>query len=192
MATAVGAFAGTNIDDFVLLLLLFVRLRDQAVPPWRIVAGQFLGFTVLVAVSAAAALGLTFLSNGWVGLLGLIPLALGIRGLLHARGASTELDSVRTTSVLSVLAVTVANGGDNISVYALLFRSIGAPDSVVAVVVFYALLGLWCALAALLCSRTPVSPMVTLGHWLVPAVFVIIGLVIVFRSGLIPQLLGHL
>ena len=40
---------------------------------------------MLVAASAVAALGLLVVPDRWVGLLGLVPLTLGIRGLVAAR-----------------------------------------------------------------------------------------------------------
>jgi cadmium resistance protein CadD (predicted permease) len=91
--------------------------------------------------------------------------------------------------MLPVALVTVANGGDNISVYALLFRTSGVTDTVVAIGVFFVLLGLWCVAAGVLSSRKAVvTPLLRLGHWLVPAVFVAIGVVILVRSGVLPRL----
>lgn len=60
LATALGVFAGTNLDDIVVLTVLFLSARAVARPrPWQIWTGQYLGIAVLVAVSAVTALGLT-------------------------------------------------------------------------------------------------------------------------------------
>lgn len=59
VAAAVGLFAGTNVDDIIVLTVLFLTWRASGRPrPWQIVTGQYLGVGVLVAVSAVAALGL--------------------------------------------------------------------------------------------------------------------------------------
>jgi cadmium resistance protein CadD (predicted permease) len=188
-AGAVAAFAGTNLDDFVVLLVLFLHVRQQQGRWWQVVTGQFIGFAALVAASVVGALGLTFLTDGWVGLLGLLPLALGVRGLLQARRGAEDDERPRVAGMLPVALVTVANGGDNISVYALLFRTSGVTDTVVAIGVFFVLLGLWCVAAGVLSSRKAVvTPLLRLGHWLVPAVFVAIGVVILVRSGVLPRL----
>jgi cadmium resistance protein CadD (predicted permease) len=55
VAEAVGLFAGTNIDDVVVLTVLNAASRAGGRPRrWEIWAGQYAGFGVLVGVSLAA------------------------------------------------------------------------------------------------------------------------------------------
>src|SRR6516225_7415047 len=83
IVTAIAMFAATNIDDAVVLVVLNVASRAGGLPKrWEIWAGQYLGFSVLLLVSFLAALGLRVVRVEWVGLLGLIPVLLGIRGLV--------------------------------------------------------------------------------------------------------------
>jgi cadmium resistance protein CadD (predicted permease) len=85
VAAAVGMFAGTNVDDLLVLTVLFLSSRATGRPrPWQIWAGQYVGVGALVAVSAAAAAGLAIVPDGWIWLLGLVPLGLGLRGLIRA------------------------------------------------------------------------------------------------------------
>ena len=51
---------------------------------WQIWAGQYAGVGALVAISLAAAFGLKIVPENWLWILGLIPLALGLRKLLIA------------------------------------------------------------------------------------------------------------
>ncbi|MFG1860248.1 cadmium resistance transporter [Microbispora bryophytorum] len=82
LGTAFAVFAGTNVDDVVILTVLFLSARAKGWPhPWPIVTGQYAGIAALVLVSGVAALGLAVIPDQWVGLLGLVPLALGVRGL---------------------------------------------------------------------------------------------------------------
>lgn len=60
----------TNLDDLVVLTVLFVASTRGSLRPWRIVAGQYLGMSALIAISVVAALGLTVIPEEWVGLLG--------------------------------------------------------------------------------------------------------------------------
>ncbi|MEV4093736.1 cadmium resistance transporter [Streptosporangium saharense] len=176
IGTAAAVFAGTNVDDIVILTVLFLAARAKGVPrPWKIVVGQYAGIAALVAVSAVAALGLTVVPDRWVGLLGLVPFGLGVRGLL-AKG-----DDARpvASGVVSIAGVTIANGADNISVYTPLLRTAGTAASLVTVAVFAVLVAFWCVAASWLGSHRKVIDLVERwGRWLVPVVFMVIGAVI--------------
>lgn len=73
---AVTAFAATNIDDIVILMLFFTQSNNFR--PRHIIIGQYLGFTVLIAASLPGFFGGMLLPRAWVGLLGLLPLVIGI------------------------------------------------------------------------------------------------------------------
>jgi cadmium resistance protein CadD (predicted permease) len=180
LVAAVGVFAGTNVDDLLVLTVLFLAASRSGRPrPWQVWVGQYAGIAVLVAISGAAALGLTLLPDRWIGLLGLIPLALGVRGLLSAvrdRGADPPPVA---TGLVSVAAVTIANGSDNIAVYTPVFRTAGVVGSLVTIAVFAVLTAVWCAAGSWLGGhRRVVTVIGRWGHWLVPLVFVAIGLTI--------------
>lgn len=193
LGTAFAVFAGTNVDDVVILTVLFLSARAQGRPrPWQIVTGQYAGIAALVAVSGVAALGLAVVPDQWVGLLGLVPLALGVRGLVAAvrsSGGDDDPAPAVATGVLSVAGVTVANGADNVSVYTPLFRSIGPAATLLTIAVFAALVAVWCAAASWLGSHKKIIKFAErFGHWLVPIVFIVIGALIVLDSGVIGRL----
>ncbi|MGW0809195.1 cadmium resistance transporter [Nonomuraea sp. NPDC002799] len=192
LATAAGMFAGTNVDDIIVLTVLFLSSRAGGRPrPWQIWGGQYAGIAVLVLVSVVAALGLTIIPDDWVGLLGLVPLALGLRGLvsaLRARarardggggGGGGQAASPVASGLFSVAGVTIANGADNISVYTPVFRTIGAGPVLVTIGVFAVGVALWCLAGSWLGSHQKVVEIVErYGHWLVPVVFMILGMLI--------------
>lgn len=144
-------FVSTNIDDILLLAAFF---SDPAVTPRQVVAGQFLGMAALVAASVACALLAARVPDGWIGLLGLAPLALGLRGLWALwRGEAEEDEDLEERPrgggsrfrALAVASVTVANGGDNLGVYIPLFSS--APGLIpLHAAVFAVMTGALCAL----------------------------------------------
>jgi cadmium resistance protein CadD (predicted permease) len=194
LAAAVGVFAGTNVDDLVVLTVLFLSARTAGRPrPWQIWAAQYAGISFLVAASAIAALGLTILPNEWVGLLGLGPFALGVRGLvvaIRARGDDEPPAPATAVGLVSVAGVTIANGADNISVYTPMFRTLGQADSLVTVAVFAALVAVWCLAGSWLGGHKKIIEVVRrFGHWIVPVVFMLIGAMIVMKSGVIGRLL---
>jgi cadmium resistance transport/sequestration family protein len=188
---AAAVFVGTDVDDLVVLTLLFLTARATGRPrPWQIWAGQYAGIAVLVLISALAALGLTLIPDRWVGLLGVVPIALGARGLIGAFRGDDEDEPPVAAGALSVAGVTIANGADNIAVYTPLFRTLGLGDSLLVGASFAALVAVWCVAASWLGSHRRVTALVErYGHWVVPLVFIAIGVVIVIESGVAGRLL---
>src|SRR2546421_11840656 len=85
------AFITTNIDNLLLLILLFSQ------PDFKkrhIVTGQYLGFIVIIIVSILGYFSKFLLPLAWIGFLGLVPIIIGIRGmreLLHKRKRKREV-----------------------------------------------------------------------------------------------------
>ncbi|MGY0232699.1 cadmium resistance transporter [Longispora urticae] len=194
MAAAVGVFAGTNVDDLLVLTVLFLSFRATGRPGrWQIWGGQYLGVGALVAVSALAALGLQVVPDRWVGLLGLVPIGLGVRGLVGAfrAGGDNEEGTRIAGGWLAVAGVTVANGADNVSVYTPMLRSIGVAEGLVTVGVFAVLVAVWCVAGSWLGShRRVVAVIERHGQWIVPVVFVVIGAAIIAESGVVGRALA--
>jgi len=195
IVAAIGLFAATNIDDIVVLTVLFLASARGALPGWKVVAGQYLGFIALVAISSLAAAGLTIVPDEWVGLLGLVPLAIGVYGLirtLRRRGDDDGDDesSISAGGLLGVAGITIANGADNISLYTPVFRTNPVPDTIVTIIVFLVLVAVWCLVARFVgTSKAVTEALEKLEHWLVPAVFIGLGLYILIESGVIVRLI---
>ncbi|MGC4786055.1 cadmium resistance transporter [Micromonospora zamorensis] len=194
LSTAGGAavvFAATDIDDIVILTLFFVAARTTGRPrPWQIVAGQYLGIGALALASAVVAAGLLVVPDPWTGLLGLLPIALGVRAL---RASDDDVTPAVVTGTLGVAGVTIANGADNVAVYVPVFRALGAADSAVFLLVFVLLIALWCAAGAWLGGHPRVVRLVErAGHWLVPTIFIGVGVLILVSSGVLGRLVDLL
>lgn len=195
--TAVGLFTATNIDDIVVLTVLFVASARGALPGWKVVAGQYAGFVTLVAISVVAAAGLTIIPDKWVGFLGLIPLAIGIFGLVRTLRRQDDDDddddAISAVGLLGVAGITIANGADNISLYTPVFRTSSVQDSVVTIIVFLVLVAVWCLIARFIGTSKTVSELLErVEHWLVPAVFIGLGLYILIESGVLVRLVEAL
>lgn len=112
IAASVTTFAATNIDDLFLLVVFCAR----RVPMRRVMAGQFLGFAGIVAISLiglwAAALTIP---RAWFRVLGFLPLAVGIKHLFHFHKNGEQPAS--KFNVLSIAGITLANGADNVGIY---------------------------------------------------------------------------
>src|SRR5919199_6030580 len=133
---AITAFVATNIDDIVILLLFFAQV-DANFRRRHIVVGQYLGFTLLIIASLPGFFGGLVVPSEWIGLLGLLPIAIGIKQLVNRQKDTAQVQTVTSdfepsspsnsivsflSSVLSpqtykVAAVKGSNGGGNISIY---------------------------------------------------------------------------
>ena len=82
-STGLTAFTATNLDDILILMLFFSQV-NAAFRKRHIVAGQYLGFTALVLASLPSFLGGLLLPRPCIGLLGLVPIAIGISRLVNA------------------------------------------------------------------------------------------------------------
>lgn len=182
------AFGATAVDDLIIVTILFTSSRATGRPrPTTIVLGQHAGFAIIVGTSLAAAAGMQSISDRWVGLLGLIPIALGTRGLWRLRlrnGETTAAQPPIASSVAGIAAITLANGSDNIGVFTPLFRNLPPTTALLTAAGFMASAGALCALGALLGShRGTVAILRKVDHWLVPAVFIAIGVLIMASTG---------
>lgn len=186
--TAGIAFAATNVDDLVVLTFLFAQTGPQ-LRGWHIVGGQYLGFTALVALSLAGYLGALVVPLAWIGLLGLVPIAMGVRAFLR-RDEPDDMAppaGLAGRQSLGVAAVTIANGGDNIGIYTPLFAAGGADALPVTLAVFFALLGVWCWLGARLARQPALARAVARhGRQLIPLVLVGLGFYILVACGTLP------
>jgi cadmium resistance protein CadD (predicted permease) len=192
VAEAAGLFAITNVDDVVVLSLFFGRTAGQHGAARRIVAGQYLGFTAILAITVAAAYGATFLPESAIAYLGLLPLALGLWAAWqawkqHRQGDSGEQqpgDKQEGPKALQVAAVTFANGSDNIGVYLPVFAKAGITRITVYVAVFLVLVGVWCAAGWFFATRPAIASVIgRWGHILHPLVLIALGLFILIQGG---------
>jgi cadmium resistance transport/sequestration family protein len=192
--TGITAFTATNLDDIIILLLFFSQV-NAVFRRQHIVMGQYFGFTALVLVSLSGFFGSLLFPRPWVGMLGLVPIAIGISRLLNRdtddSDENTEaepsqrsfLSSFFSPQTYSVAAVTFANGGDNVGIYVPLFASCTWESLLVVLSVFFSLVGVWCYTAYQL-TRLPgiADLLIRYGNYLVPFVLIGLGVLILIDS----------
>lgn len=194
ISTGVAAFSATNIDDIVLLTLFFSQV-NTTFRHWHIIAGQYLGFSVLIIASLPGFFGGYFLPQPWVGLCGLLPISIGIKCFFDQDDDSqeSEIEKIQQQSLLtkfiniqtySVAAITVANGSDNISIYVPLFASSTWESLLIILGVFFTLVGLLCYIAYILTHQQAIADVLTrYGNNFMPFVLIGLGAFIIFKSG---------
>ncbi len=195
ISTGMTAFTATNLDDILILLLFFSQV-NTVFRRRHIVFGQYLGFTALVLASLPGFFGRLIFPPDWIGMLGLLPIAIGLSRLLNPETEDSEveaelgqsqksfLSSFLSPQTYSVAAVTVANGGDNIGIYVPLFASNTLESLAVILAVFFTLVGVWCYAAYRLIQMRAIADSLTrYGNQLVPFVLIGLGVAILVKSG---------
>jgi cadmium resistance protein CadD (predicted permease) len=187
---AVGAalFAGTNVDDVVVLALLSAASRTSGRPRrWEIWGGQYAGFAVLAGASLAAGRGLALIPRHWLWPLALFPIGLGLVMLVEAVRSARRGERPPPPSpggVAGVAALTIVNGADDLASYTPFFATSSVAQTVVTLAVFAAGVAVWCLAGWLLAARGPVRDTVgRYGHWILPAAFIAIGLYTLHETG---------
>lgn len=196
----ITSFTATNIDDLVVLMFFFAQV-NTTFGIRHIIVGQYWGFTALIIASLLGFFGGLIVPRAWIGLLGLVPIIIGISQLLKLNKAEEEVQAVsdvhqantsRRSTIsrflspqsLNVAAVTFANGGDNIGIYVPLFASSDLASLGVILAVFFLMIGVWCYIAYLLTRHPQIVRILTrYGHAIVPFVLIGLGIYILIESG---------
>ncbi len=206
-----AAFA-TTFDDNIYLTAFFGKV-NRTFHPKHIILGEFVGFTALVLASLPGFFGGLFLPEAWIGLLGILPIIIGITNLMNLnsdgdaiqdvsvkfsksvkprRYKQSLLATLRDPQTYRVSAVTIANGGNNIGIYVPLFASSNLPSLGVILCVCYLTVGVWCFLSYNLTRNPLMAPlMARYGRKVFPFVLIWLGFSIMMKSGtfqLVPSL----
>ena len=184
---AIGLFVTTNLDDLFILLGFF---SDPKFRPRQIAIGQLLGIATLYAVSVVASLLALVVLPAYIGFLGLLPIGIGLKKIWELRrgGGSDEDDEATAKrgrwNALTVAAITISDGGDNLSVYIPVFAT-RTHAEVAAIGAVFALMTLvWLRASFRLTShRTLGAPIRRYGHRVVPFVLVGLGCYILYSAG---------
>ena len=195
------AFFATNIDDLFILMMFFAQVNGS-LKKRQIVVGQYLGFAALLIISGLGFCGTLVVPQEWIGLLGLVPMAMGVRKLIRRRETIPQTEKVAsriyrvpnatTTSVFSslfspqtygVATVTFANGGDNIGIYVPLFASGSLGRMGVIMGVFLVLIGVWCHVGFKLVQQPIIAQVLArYGHIVMPLVLIGLGIYILVEN----------
>jgi cadmium resistance protein CadD (predicted permease) len=183
---AAAAFAACNIGEMFILMNFYLDRRFSTA---EVVTGQYISAALLVALCLVIAFGLAAVSPAWLHWLGVLPIFIGIRNLMRAKTLLREelQEEERTVrrmgvNLLSVTAVTFADGSDNVGVFAPLFAHQSAAQNTVSVLVFLVLIGMWCYVAHYLLHHKKLGRHIRRwGVYIAPIALILIGLYILFQ-----------
>ena|SRR5918992_3343467 len=187
------AFVATNIDDLLILIAFFANSHRFPLP--QIVLGQYSGMGALLAISIVGSLIALIVPDNLIGLIGIFPIAIGIRELLELlkNGDNNEEEEEwaakqlpqsrrrrrrRMTAYLPFLTVAAVtfSGGEEIGIYTSVFATYHEVSEIIIIVlVVMVLTGVWCTVAYHLVNRPQIASSIKrIGTVALP--FVLIGL----------------
>ncbi|HLO57382.1 MAG TPA: cadmium resistance transporter [Bacteroidales bacterium] len=176
------AFVSSNIDDLFILVLFY---GNKSYANKEVILGQFLGIFALTAIGIAGSLIGLFIPQKYIGLLGIIPLFIGLKELYklithrnhdkHDVGYASNKNKIWT-----VAGVCFANGGDNIGIYIPLFATVNWSGKFAFFMLFMLMTYLWCRIAMHI-TKYPLmqSALKKYGHLVTPFVFILLGIYII-------------
>lgn len=210
---ATVAYAATNIDN---LFVLLAFLAQAGAGRRRVIAGQYAGSLTLVAGSLLLAALLMRLPAGYAGLLGLLPIGVGLSKAWErfapgrapqkqagqdARRAAADTPASadaaglgptgRGSSGWTVAGVAVANGSDNLAVYVPLYASHSHSENALISLVFIVMIGLWCAAAVWLVEHPLLgAPIRRYDTALLPLILLAIGVSVIVQNDTLQAVFG--
>ncbi|MFD3243085.1 CadD family cadmium resistance transporter [Staphylococcus simulans] len=196
--TAVILYTATALDLLVILLIYFARAQTKR--EYRdIYIGQFLGSGALIVISLFFAFVLHYVPEKWMlGLLGIIPLYLGIKVALfddcegEAR-AKRELDKKGLSKLVGIVTlVTLAScGADNIGLFVPYFVSLTLAQVIVTLIVFVIMIFLLVFSAQKLAKVPGIGETVEkYNRWIMAIIYIGLGLYILIENKTIQTLLS--
>ena len=188
---AISAFTATNIDDILILTIFFAQV-DSKFRPRHILIGQYLGFGLLILASLPGYFGGLIIDHKWIGLLGLLPIAIGIKHLFQKQEEVTlqtctipeqGKSPLIAPQTYHVAAVTFANGGDNIGIYIPLFASSNTASLSITIATFLVMIAVWCYAAYQFSTHPAIAKFLSkYSDAIVPFVLIGLGLYILYES----------
>lgn len=209
MLLAVMAFVVTMLDEIFILLALFL---DPNISYKKVVVGQYIGVTIILVISGLSFLFKFIVPEGWIGLLGIIPIYFGIKELIkHYKKTKEEETFVKindyeivtvkeyeeiklkeynfrkffksNSKVFFVTFIAVSNGMDSVGVYAPLFASMTWFAMLSLDVIFLILTGITCILPYFIVRNPIVGKVIRkIGYNLNPYILIGLGLIIFIEN----------
>jgi cadmium resistance protein CadD (predicted permease) len=191
VGVGIAAFVSTNIDDLFILMVFFATPRF---PSSQIVLGQYIGMGSLIGISLAGSLITLILPHNLIGLIGLFPIAIGIKELLelHKKGDEEDDEKIakkllrrrKTQLPFLTVAAVIFSGGEEIGIYTTLFATNNEVGAIIILIsVVMVLTAFWCFLANYLVRHSFLANIFrSIGSRVLPYVLIGLGIYILVEA----------
>ena len=189
VVTSIILYSGTAVDLLIILMLFFAKRKSRK-DIINIYLGQFLGSVSLILLSLLFAFVLNYIpSKEILGLLGLIPIFLGLKVLLlgDSDGEAIAKDGLRKDEknlIFLVAMITFAScGADNIGVFVPYFITLNLANLIVALLTFLVMIYLLVFSAQKLAQVPSVGETLEkYSRWFVAVVYLGLGIYILIEN----------
>ena len=200
IVTAAILYIATALDLLVILLMFFARAKTRK--EYRdIYIGQYVGSVALIVISLFFAFVLNYVPEKWIlGLLGLIPIYLGIKVAIYGDSdgeerAKKELNEKGLSKLVGTVAiVTIAScGADNIGLFVPYFVTLSVTNLLITLFVFLILIFFLVFTAQKLANIPGVGEIVEkFSRWIMAVIYIALGLYIIIENDTIGTILGFI
>lgn len=195
VVTSIILYSGTAVDLLIILMLFFAKRKSRK-DIINIYLGQFLGSVSLILLSLLFAFVLNYIpSKEILGLLGLIPIFLGLKVLLlgDSDGEAIAKDSLRKDDknlIFLVAMITFAScGADNIGVFVPYFITLNLANLIVALLTFLVMIYLLVFSAQKLAQVPSVGETLEkYSRWFIAVVYLGLGIYILIENNVFDML----
>lgn len=189
IVTSIILYSGTAVDLLIILMLFFAKRKSRK-DIINIYLGQFLGSISLILLSLLFAFVLNYIpSKEILGLLGLIPIFLGLKVLLlgDSDGEAIAKDGLRKDNknlIFLVAMITFAScGADNIGVFVPYFTTLNLANSIVTLLTFLVMIYLLVFSAQKLAQVPSVGETLEkYSRWFIAVVYLGLGMYILIEN----------
>ena len=189
VVTSIILYSGTAVDLLIILMLFFAKRKSRK-DIINIYLGQFLGSVSLILLSLLFAFVLNYIpSKEILGLLGLIPIFLGLKVLLlgDSDGEAIAKDGLRKDNknlIFLVAMITFAScGADNIGVFVPYFTTLNLANLIVALLTFLVMIYLLVFSAQKLAQVSSVGETLEkYSRWFIAVVYLGLGIYILIEN----------
>ena len=189
VVTSIILYSGTAVDLLIILMLFFAKRKSRK-DIINIYLGQFLGSVSLILLSLLFAFVLNYIpSKEILGLLGLIPIFLGLKVLLlgDSDGEAIAKEGLRKDNknlIFLVAMITFAScGADNIGIFVPYFTTLNLADLIVALLTFLVMIYLLVFSAQKLAQVPSVGETLEkYSRWFIAVVYLGLGMYILIEN----------
>ena len=195
VVTSIILYSGTAVDLLIILMLFFAKRKSRK-DIINIYLGQFLGSVSLILLSLLFAFVLDYIpSKEILGLLGLIPILLGLKVLLlgDSDGEAIAKDGLRKDNknlIFLVAMITFAScGADNIGVFVPYFTTLNLTNLIVTLLTFLVMIYLLVFSAQKLAQVPSVGEILEkYSRWFIASVYLGLGIYILIENNVFDML----
>ena len=189
IVTSIILYSGTAVDLLIILMLFFAKRKSRK-DIINIYLGQFLGSVSLILLSLLFAFVLNYIpSKEILGLLGLIPIFLGLKVLLLGDSdgesiAKEGLSKDNQNLIFLVAMITFAScGADNIGVFVPYFTTLNLANMIVTLLTFLVMIYLLVFSAQKLAQVPSVGETLEkYSRWFIAVVYLGLGMYILIEN----------